>query len=403
LTAAADVGEPQTRLMVRTATVLAGLCLSEQERVVAAELPRLLPELDAVVLPDGGHITRHPGATVEILLDLLPIRTCFAARDMAIPPRFQAAIERMMPMLRFVRLGDGSIVRFNGMSGTAPDRVAAVLAYDERRAVQLDAAPHSKIFRLQRRQSIVVVDGGKPPALELAAHAHSGCLAFEMSAGRFPIIVSCGAPGPADQDWRVQARATASHSTLVLGEQSSGALIRSGPVYDKIGVPLISGPARVEANHTTAEDGAAEFHGSHDGYIERFETRVARVLRLTPQGDRLDGIDRLNRPVRPRLPRLHFAIHFHTHPSARVVLSKEGDGGEITLPNGECWRLTAPSVHLALEESIYLAHLSGPMRSMQIVLRGVATGDTDVAWRLERVKASEQRYRRGEAKGASTL
>ena len=80
-----------------------------------------------------------------------------------------------------------------------------------------------------------------------------------------------------------------------------------------------------------------------------------------------------------------------------------GCGGTDGTPNGECWRLAAPAANLSLEESIYLAHLSGPMRSIQIVLRGIATGDTEVAWRLERVKASDQRYRRGENRGATKL
>ncbi len=388
---------PEPRLLCRIAAVFGALCVSEQDKLLAAELPRLLDELDRQVLADGGLITRHPGTGVDILLELLPLRTCFAARDVSVPPRFQAVIERLLPMLRHVRLGDGSIVRFNGMPGTQPDRIAAVLAYDERRAFELEAAPQTRYVRLQRRQSIVVIDAGPPPPLESSSESHAGCLAFEMSAGRYPLIVNCGAPGPADQDWRLQARATASHSTLVLGDQSSGRLVREGAVYDRLGVPLLADPVRVESAAGAAEDGAAEFRGSHDGYVSRTNIVHSRVLRLTPQGDRLDGADRLHRLERGGTEkRMTYAIHFHAHPSARVTRARDADGGEITLPNGECWRLTAQTADLNLEESIYLAHLSGPMRSIQLVLRGTALGETEIRWRLERVKASDHRSRRGE-------
>jgi uncharacterized heparinase superfamily protein len=391
------------RLLTRIATVLGALCVSAQERLLQSELPRLLDELDRQILPDGGYVSRHPGLIVEILLDLLPLRTCFAARDVPVPDRFQAAIDRMLPMLRFMRLGDGSIARFNGMGGTAPDRLAAVLAYDEKRAVELEVATHSRYVRMQRRQSTLLIDAGAPPALEHTSDSHAGCLSFEMSAGRFPLIVCCGAPGLADQDWRIQARATASQSTLVLADQASAQLVRSGAVFERIGVPLLDGPLQVHAEAGPAEDGAAEFRGSHDGYVARFGLLHTRVLRLTPQGDRLDGVDRLVKPGnqsgRPAARQsagkpLPFALHFHIHPSAKVTRSRDAGAGEVTLLNGEDWRLSVQGADLGLEESVYLAHLSGPMRSIQLVARGIASGETEIRWRLERVKAGETRFRR---------
>ena len=65
-------------------------------------------ELERQILPDGGHISRNPGALIELLLDLLPLRQAFAARNIAPPPQLLNAIDRMMPMLRFFRHGDGN-------------------------------------------------------------------------------------------------------------------------------------------------------------------------------------------------------------------------------------------------------------------------------------------------------
>ena len=65
-------------------------------------------------MPDGGHISRNPAALVDLLLDLLPLRQCFMARDRVPPKQLSDAIDRAMPMVRFFRLGDGTMVRFNG-------------------------------------------------------------------------------------------------------------------------------------------------------------------------------------------------------------------------------------------------------------------------------------------------
>ena len=73
------------------------------------------------MLPDGGHISRNPGVLIELLLDLLPLRQAFAARNMAPPPALNNAIDRMMPMLRFFRHGDGNFALFNGMGPTPID------------------------------------------------------------------------------------------------------------------------------------------------------------------------------------------------------------------------------------------------------------------------------------------
>jgi len=52
---------------------------------------------------------------IELLIDLLPLRQTFAPQRRAAPSLLNA-IDRMMPMLRFFRHGDGSFALFNGMS-----------------------------------------------------------------------------------------------------------------------------------------------------------------------------------------------------------------------------------------------------------------------------------------------
>ena len=55
------------------------------------------------------------GAILELLIDLLPLRQAFTARGTQPSRILLSAIDRMMPMLRFFRQGDGSFAHFNGM------------------------------------------------------------------------------------------------------------------------------------------------------------------------------------------------------------------------------------------------------------------------------------------------
>ena len=140
------------------------------------------------ILPDGGHISRNPGALVELLSDMLPLRQTFAARNIAPPPALLNAIDRMMPMLRFFRHGDGTFALFNGMSNAPSDLVATLLAYDDTHGVPMAHMPHTGFQRLDAGTTTVIMDTGAPPPPNISQDAHAGCLAFELSSGPSRIV-----------------------------------------------------------------------------------------------------------------------------------------------------------------------------------------------------------------------
>ena len=80
---AAEARDGAPRLQVTIALTYAALCMASQERHIKATAKQLADELDAQVLPDGGHVSRNPGAIIELLLDLLPLKQAFTSRNIA--------------------------------------------------------------------------------------------------------------------------------------------------------------------------------------------------------------------------------------------------------------------------------------------------------------------------------
>src|SRR5439155_371569 len=115
-------------LAVRDGAALGGMG-REPPRLRLAPPParRRLADLERQVLPDGGHLSRNPGAMIELLVDLLPLSQAYTARNVPPPPALTHAIDRMMPMLRFFRHGDGAFALFNGMGPTSPELIATIL------------------------------------------------------------------------------------------------------------------------------------------------------------------------------------------------------------------------------------------------------------------------------------
>ena len=208
-----------------------------------------------------------------------------------------------------------------------------------------------------------------------------------MSSGGSLLIVNAGAPGPADQDWRVQARGTAAHSTLVLNDTASARLV-TDPKGGPDAPPLLIGPLTVEAKIAEPGDGAIEVRGQHNGYLDRFGLLHSRVLTLSAQGDRVNGVDRIHQAQRllaSSSSSRAFAIHFHLHPQVRIEPGDEPETADLTLRSGEAWRFSARGAKMSLEDSLFFANFSGPVRTVQIVLRGTAGEDTQVRWVLERL------------------
>jgi uncharacterized heparinase superfamily protein len=396
-----DTRDGLPRLQARIALTYACLCMAKQIRHLRVATRRLIAELERQILPDGGHISRNPGVIVEILLDLLPLSQAFSARNVAPPPALINAIDRMMPMLRFFRHGDGTFALFNGMGPTPPDLLATVLAYDDARGAPVANAPYSGYQRLDAGTSTVLMDTGSPPPLEVSADAHAGCLAFELSSKQQRVIVNCGMPAAGRENWRQVSRATAAHSTVTFNDASSCRFLDSAPFRRLFGVPIVDGPYSVTVSRDT-EDRETVLRAAHDGYAERFGIIHERFVALSADGNRVDGEDVFLPATGNTLPENSedlFAVRFHLHPAIRANRLTDGHGAVLLLPNKDVWNLNAHEDVVAVEESVYLAGQDGPRRTMQIVIYGRAREVHRVHWtfsHLPQMAPAARQARRGQ-------
>src|SRR6516164_7410159 len=315
-----DSREGLPRLQGIIALNYATLCMQGQSGYLRGNVRRLIEELRKQVLPDGGHMSRNPGALIELLADLLPLRQLFYARQLQPPQALNNAIDRTMPMLRFFRHADGNFAQFNGMGPTPVDLLATVLAYDDARGTPVSNAPHSGYQRIDAGQTALLMDTGRPPPLAVSQEAHAGCLSFELSWKQHRLVVNCGLPAVNKENWRQVARATPAHSTVTLNDRSSCRFLESLPLRRLLsGAPIVGGPREVRVARDDKPDDAT-LVAAHDGYAADFDVVHQRTLRLSPDGRTLDGEDSFVPATGDNLPLDkgdEFAIRFHLHPSIK--------------------------------------------------------------------------------------
>src|SRR3546814_917774 len=124
---------------------------------------------------------------------------------------------------------------------------------------------------------------------DLAHLAVAGCAstnAMEISDGPYRLVVNCGGAALAGatipEDLAQGLRTTAAHSTLVLDDRNSTAILNDGT--------LGRGVTEVELERQELEQGS-RLEISHDGYVRRLDFIHRRLLLMGPDGREIRGED----------------------------------------------------------------------------------------------------------------
>ncbi|HEX4295155.1 MAG TPA: heparinase II/III family protein [Rhizomicrobium sp.] len=380
---AGEAPDGMPRFEAAAAVALSGACLADTKRLEAG-LARLEAEIARQILPDGGHISRSPEELVHAYRLTTMVMDSLVAISHPISHELHSARDRMAPMLRFFRHGDGALALFNGGQECDQRMIAGLLARDEVRGQPFGHARHSGYQRLTAGRCVAVVDCGTVPPGAFSVDAHAGCLAMEFSSGTHRIVVNCGAATDVRRaTWDNALRATAAHSTLTLADMSTGAILTGGWSRRLLGAQLLGGPTKVETQRIETPAGWM-VEASHDGYVAPFGVRHERQITLSARGTTLTGADRVLPTEKTRRQPLPFAIRFHIHPEVRMSPSQGGDV-ILKLPNGEGWRFRA-GAQAVLEESVYLGS-DTLRRTEQMVLSGtVADKPIEIAWVFEQIE-----------------
>ncbi|HEX4157828.1 MAG TPA: heparinase II/III family protein [Rhizomicrobium sp.] len=372
------------RLEAAVACLLSESCLESDPRRMAAALERIERELSLQILPDGGHISRCPEELLSAYRQVVMALDALTAMDVPVPAWLRSAHDRMAPMLRFFRHGDGALALFNGGGEGDARTVAALLARDDVHGQPFLHAPHSGYQRLAAGRSLAIMDCGAPPPEAFSTRAHAGCLAFEFSSGANRIVVNCGAEKDASARWNGALRATAAHSTITLADSSMLPILAPGFARELLGPRLLDSSTPPATDRRETSNGW-QVEAGHDYYVPDFGTVHRREMTLSLRGSKLTGCDHLRPDPARGGGGVPFAVRFHIHPDIRVSPALSGDI-LLKLPSGEGWRFRHGG-SAAIEESVYVGQGS-IRRSEQLVLGGTVKGEpVEIAWMFEQIGA----------------
>lgn len=369
------------RILAWSGAVCAGLIVQSLQ----PRLPRLEAGLGRAIRggmsDDGGLISRAPDEQLVLVDTFAMLRGAYATSTRGMPDWLEEAQEGALSAMLCVTLGDAGLSSWQGGNGGDPYRIVAAMEGAAANTRPLRQARGWGYQRLQAKESLLVMDAAPPPPPKALSGGSASTLAFEMSDGPQRLIVNCGGPGRAKsalpQELVHLLRSTAAHSTLVLGDRNSTAILEDGT--------LGRGVAEVELERSLV-DGAHRVEASHDGYVRRFGLIHQRRLLLSGDGRELSGEDVLTPKLKAkRGADIPFAIRFHLAPGVEVTSTADGKGALLRIRGQKAWHFRCRGGMLAVEDSIWVDGRASPRSTVQLVITGeTPTAGMTISWDLKR-------------------
>jgi len=377
--------EGLARIKATAGLMINGLLLPGGESRAHKGAQALERALDLFILADGGVASRCPEEQLEILKLLLTVRSVVTERQAEEPAGLTRAIDRLVPSLRGMVLGDNHLSAVHGGGLADKNVLEHALKLSGVSAKPLKNGIYSGFQRLEGGRSIVVLDAGPPPPGRVSQTAHAGTLAFEFSDGLNRVVVNCGGGrGTAlalIPDLQQVLRASAAHSTLIIDDTNSTRIRDDGT--------LGKGVSEVVAVRQESEEGVV-VDAVHDGYVRRFGFQHRRRLYLSGDGMDFRGEDRLV-PARRRGLSLRgsgnvpFDIRFHLGLGIEATATADNQGALLKLPGGTVWQFKARGASLSIAPSLWIDAQGRRRKTEQLVLSGEATAEGAVVnWSFKR-------------------
>ncbi|HXG80980.1 MAG TPA: heparinase II/III family protein [Sphingomicrobium sp.] len=341
----------------------------------------LLRSLAGAQFEDGGLMSRSPQEQMLLVDRLGLVRAAYSAAKQTLPDAIENAAAAALAALHGVTMGDNALGSWQGGNPGDPARMAALVEGCGFRARPLRQARGWGYQRLSALGTIVVVDAGPPPPAKVALSGCASTLAMEMSDGSQRLVVNCGGPGPAPTslpDELVNAlRSTAAHSTFVLNDSNSTAILPDGSLGKGVtGVDV----ARNEDND------CSRLEASHDGYVKGFGLVHQRRLSLGNDGKEVRGEDRLTLKGRKRIREAApFAIRFHLAPGVEATITADKMGAILRSPGAPPWNFRCRGAILQVEDSLFIDGRGQSVPTLQLVVVGeVSAIGGEIAWQFRR-------------------
>jgi len=311
----------------------------------------LRSELAKQILNDGCHFQRNPKIHIQVLMDLLDIRSILNSTKKIVFFDLQNAIKNMSVACRFFLHKDISLANFNGTDNVNQKEVKNLIAEIPKFKKNPRELAESGFQRVDTKDTTLILDCGVPKNYDATYKAHSCSTTFELSYKKNKIIIN-SLPG---LEKKIN-RKTAAHSTLTLNNTNAYKILKNehlSRVPDKMNVKRIE---RYGANVIEIEN---------YGYKNQYDAIHKRLIYIDNKGLDIRGEDNIYCPME-----ISFDIRFYLDLNLKTLITNNGKNIMLRLPNGSGWKFSSSLEKLDIISNRSININNQPITNEHIYLTG---------------------------------
>ncbi len=355
------------------ALIFVGLCVKGKQSIYLDALETLLKQLKKQILADGGHYERSPHYHVDVLKDIIEIRSLIAKSGQALPAQLDDVIDRMVSVMEFYRYPDGELGLFNDGEINTNAHLNEILKYRGNAEKPIHVLEDTGYTRLEREETMLMMDTGKCCPDELPAHAHADTLSFELCINKERIFVNQGTY-LYQHKLRNILRGTKAHNTVCVDNENSAEVWKTFRLGRR--------PTKVECQVKESPQEGIGVETSHNGYKHIGITHERRIF-VSQDGDNILGEDFIKSKSNKKNHKVE--AMFHLHPDIKYTL-KNYTEAELTTKNKQKITFKIEGGVFQEKEGIYAPYFGKKQPLKTLVVKGKwKQGESVIRWGISKL------------------
>tara|TARA_B100001057_G_scaffold298697_1_gene298828 strand:+ start:1597 stop:3225 length:1629 start_codon:yes stop_codon:yes gene_type:complete len=230
---------------------------------------------------------------------------------------------------------------------------------------------------LQDKQISIVMDVGQSPYSNFSYEYQSGSLSFEIISSGKKLITNCGYYNGKNEKLIELSKSTATHSTLVIDDNSSCKFKKRGKNY------LLKDGLRIINKNIVFEKNYWKISSAHDGYVKKYNTIHERNLEYYPEQSKFVGTDKII--FKKSHSNIKFDIRFHLEPNIKLMKTQDNKAILIELED-EGWKFTCDNFNISIDNGLYFGIKNSYTQNQNIFISGITSNKNEnIIWQLNKL------------------
>jgi len=230
---------------------------------------------------------------------------------------------------------------------------------------------------LHNKKISIAMDVGPSPSSKFSSKYQSGALSFEISSNGKKLISNCGHCNSKNNKLIELSKSTATHSTLVIDDDSSCHYKKNDKNY------LIDNGLKILKKNIVFEQNYWKINASHDGYQKKYNMIHEREIEFYPEQFKFVGTDKILN--KKKNLNIQFDIRFHLEPQIKLMKTQDNKTILIEL-EAEGWKFTCDNYDINIDNGLYFGNKNSYRQNQNIFISGITSNQNEnIIWQLSKI------------------